>query len=49
LIISNDKHYFNLLFDLLNLGQQDVTTSVWNLLMQIPVNKELHNAIKSLD
>ena len=44
LIISNQAEYFDLLFDLLNLGLPDVTSSVWALLMQIPVNKQLfHN------
>ena len=38
LIISNKAEYFDLLFDLLNLGIPDVTSSVWSLLMQIPVN-----------
>jgi len=37
-IISNNAEYFNLLFDLLNLGNGDITSAVWNLLMQVPVN-----------
>ena len=37
-IISNKAEYFDLLFDLLNLGIPDVTSSVWSLIMQIPVN-----------
>lgn len=41
-IISNDRYYFNLLFDLLNLGQPDVTQRVWDLLMLVPVNKDLY-------
>jgi len=41
LTISNRKEYFDLLFDLLNLGLDRVTTSVWKLLVEIPVNKHL--------
>ncbi len=37
-IISNNAEYFDLLFDLLNLGNGDITSAVWNLLMQVPVN-----------
>jgi hypothetical protein len=40
-MLSNDSEYFDLLFDLLNLGQAEVTEAVWNLLIQIPVNKAL--------
>ena len=41
LIISNRKDHFELLFELLNLGINEVTNAAWNLLIQIPVNKEL--------
>jgi hypothetical protein len=41
LTISNRKEYFDLLFDLLNLGLDRVTSAVWNLLEQIPINKHL--------
>ena len=37
-IISNNAEYFDLLFDLLNLGNGEITSAVWNLLMQVPVN-----------
>mmetsp|Transcript_22806 Transcript_22806/g.22023 ORF Transcript_22806/g.22023 Transcript_22806/m.22023 type:complete len:137 (+) Transcript_22806:557-967(+) len=33
LIISNRKEYFELLFDLLNLGINEITTAAWNLLV----------------
>jgi len=33
LIISNKAEYFDLLFDLLNLGIGEITAAVWNLLM----------------
>jgi hypothetical protein len=33
LTISNRAEYFDLLFDLLNLGLDRVTTAVWNLLV----------------
>lgn len=39
LIISNRTEYFDLLFELLNLGINEITTASWNLLVQIPVNK----------
>lgn len=32
-MLSNDSEYFDLLFDLLNLGQAEVTEAVWNLLI----------------
>lgn len=41
LIISNRSEYFDLLFELLNLGINEITTASWNLLVQIPVNKQL--------
>ena len=37
-IISNKAEYFDLLFDLLNLGNSEITSAVWSLLMQVPVN-----------
>ncbi len=40
-LLSNDSEYFDQLFDLLNMGQAEVTEAVWNLLIQIPVNKSL--------
>ena len=48
LIVSNRAEYFDLLFDLLNLGVPDVTSAVWSLLMQIPVNHQLFENIQSL-
>lgn len=48
LIISNRKEHFELLFDLLNLGINEITTAAWNLLIQIPVNKQLLNQIRTL-
>ena len=41
LIISNRSEYFDLLFELLNLGINEITSAAWNLLVQIPVNKNL--------
>ena len=38
LIISNRSEYFDLLFELLNLGITEITNAAWNLLIQIPVN-----------
>lgn len=32
-MLANDSEYFDLLFDLLNLGQAEVTEAVWNLLI----------------
>jgi hypothetical protein len=37
-VLSNDSAYFGLLFDLFNIGSQEVTEAVWSLLIQIPVN-----------
>lgn len=37
-IVSNNAEYFDMLFDLLNLGSSEITSAVWNLLMQVPVN-----------
>jgi hypothetical protein len=47
--LSNRDEYFDLLFDLLNLGMDNVTTAVWKLLVQIPVNKRLLEHIKTLN
>jgi hypothetical protein len=33
LIISNKAEYFDLLFELLNLGVQEITSAAWNLLV----------------
>jgi hypothetical protein len=48
LIISNKAEYFDLLFELLNLGINEITNAAWNLLIQIPVNKTLLNQIRTL-
>jgi hypothetical protein len=48
LIISNRAEYFDLLFELLNLGINEITNAAWNLLIQIPVNKTLLNQIRTL-
>ena len=49
LILSNKSEYFDLLFDLLNLGVTEINIQAWNLLTQIPVNKELYRRIRTLD
>ena len=49
LIISNKSEYFDLLFDLLNLGVNEINYQAWNLLTQIPVNKKLYHNIKNLN
>jgi hypothetical protein len=38
LIVSNKAEYFDLLFELLNLGVPDITQAVWKLMMQVPIN-----------
>ena len=38
LIVSNKAEYFDMLFELLNLGVPDVTQAVWKLMMQVPIN-----------
>lgn len=48
LIISNRAEYFDLLFELLNLGINEITNTAWNLLVQIPVNKTLLHQIRTL-
>ncbi|CDW85633.1 ubiquitin carboxyl-terminal hydrolase family protein [Stylonychia lemnae] len=48
LILSNRTEYFELLFDLLNLGINEITNASWNLLIQIPVNKQLMSNIRNL-
>jgi hypothetical protein len=47
-IVSNNAAYFDMLFDLLNLGNSDITSAVWSLLMQVPVNQKLLQKIKQL-
>jgi hypothetical protein len=49
LILSNKSEYFDLLFDLLNLGVSEINIQAWNLLNQIPVNKNLYSNIKNLN
>jgi hypothetical protein len=49
LILSNKEEYFDLLFDLLNLGVTEINVQAWNLLTQIPVNKKLYKSIKDLE
>ena len=49
LIISNKGEYFDLLFELLNLGVYEITTQSWALLTQIPVNKRLYENIRALN
>lgn len=47
-IVSNNAEYFDMLFDLLNLGNSEITSAVWGLLMQVPVNQQLLSKIKTL-
>ena len=49
LILSNKSEYFDLLFDLLNLGVNEINVQAWNLLTQIPVNKKLYSNIMKLE
>ena len=46
--ISNRAEYFDILFELLNLGINEITIASWNLLLQIPVNRNLLNSIRNL-
>jgi len=46
--VSNRAEYFDLLFELLNLGVPDITQAVWKLMMQIPINQKLFNSMRSL-
>ena len=48
LIVSNKAEYFDLLFELLNLGMPDITQAVWKLMMQVPINQKLFNSMRSL-
>jgi hypothetical protein len=32
-VLSNEAEYFDLLFDLLNIGSQEITEQVWALLI----------------
>ena len=48
LIVSNRAEYFDLLFELLNLGVPEITQAVWKLMMQIPINQKLFNSMRSL-
>ena len=49
LILANKSEYFDLLFDLLNLGVNEINIQAWNLLTQIPVNKKLYSNIMKLN
>ena len=48
LIVSNKAEYFDLLFELLNLGAPEITQAVWKLMMQVPINQKLFNSMRSL-
>ena len=48
LIVSNKAEYFDLLFELLNLGMPEITQAVWKLMMQVPINQKLFNKMRSL-
>jgi len=48
-ILSNTHQYFNLLFDLLELGNPSVNSLIWNLLNKIPVNQYMFENIKKLN
>jgi hypothetical protein len=47
--VSNNAEYFDMFFDLLNLGSSEITSAVWSLLMQVPVNQKLLSKIKTLE
>ena len=49
LIVSNKAEYFDLLFELLNLGVPEITQAVWKLMMQVPINQKLFNNMRSLE
>ena len=49
LIVSNRAEYFDLLFELLNLGVPEITQAVWKLMMQVPINQKLFNNMRSLE
>ena len=45
-ILSNQRTYFDLLFDLLQLKEPEVTEATWSLLNQLPVNTAVLQRIK---
>lgn len=48
MIISNTQEYFNLLFELFELGNTTINIQIWTLLNKIPVNQEMYDNIKNL-
>ncbi|CAG9332998.1 unnamed protein product [Blepharisma stoltei] len=47
-ILSNTNEYFNLLFELFELGNSAINSQIWILLNKIPVNQEMYEGIKTL-
>lgn len=48
-ILSNQRTYFDLLFDLLQLKEPEVTEATWSLLNQLPVNTAVLQRIKHFE
>lgn len=48
-ILSNSEIYFNMLFGLFELGNENISNRVWKLLTRIPVNPLISSKINSLD
>jgi hypothetical protein len=48
-LLSANAEYFNLLFQSLTLEGKGIADTIWALLMRLPTNPVLHNALISLD
>jgi len=46
-VLSDNRDHFDLLFQLLSLGNNTVSAKVWKLLTQIPINKDIHESLRS--
>lgn len=48
-IISNSQEYFSLLFQLFDIGDEKISSKVWELLVKIPVNQAIYLSIIELN
>lgn len=48
-IISNSSHNFSLLFQLFEIGHESINSKLWELLVKIPVNQNMHESLKELN
>ena len=48
-LLSNNTSYFEIFFNIMNLELAELSTKTWNLLCNIPVNKNIFEKIKFIN